>query len=90
VSRDTKALNREFFGLLCYILTSARGLMDEPKMYGPFRLLDAASRLISILEKYNMADDFLIEERKRIEEGKYSVMDEEEKFREFWEQVEIV
>ncbi|AGK62008.1 hypothetical protein Asulf_02045 [Archaeoglobus sulfaticallidus PM70-1] len=80
-------LNKEFFELLCYVLTSARGLMDEPKMYGPFRLVDTASRIISILEKHGIADDFLAEERKKIDEGKYSVMESEEKFKEFLDRI---
>lgn len=80
-------MDKEFFELLCYILTSARGLMDEPKMYGPFRLVDTASRLISILEKHGMADNFLKREREKIDEGKCSVMESEEKFREFLDEL---
>jgi|Deesub1362A_J573_1020465.scaffolds.fasta_scaffold00459_12 hypothetical protein len=88
VSAESKdSLNVEFFELLCYMLTSARGLIEEPGTYGPFRLVDAASRLISILEKYQIADNFLLIERKKIDEGKYSVMEGEEKFREFLDNI---
>lgn len=76
-------MNKEFFDLLCYVLTSARGLIDEPKIYGPFRLIETASRLILILEKHDMADEFLKKERKKIDEEKHSVMKSEEKFRGF-------
>jgi hypothetical protein len=76
-------LERDLFELFCFMISSARGLMDEPKAYGPFRIIDAMSRLISILEKHNLADEFLVKEREKIEEGKYSVMDSEEIFKEF-------
>ncbi len=82
-NNENRDLRDDFFELFCFMLSSARGLMDEPKDYGPFRIVDSVSRLISILEKHQLADDFLIKERKKIEEGKYSVMDGEEKFKEF-------
>ncbi|MBO8182501.1 MAG: hypothetical protein H0Z28_06880 [Archaeoglobus sp.] len=84
-NRDLKNrdLKDDLFELICFMLSSARGLMDEPKAYGPFRIIDSVSRLISILEKHQLADDFLVREKKKIEEGKYSVMDGEDKFREF-------
>ncbi|GAG33178.1 unnamed protein product, partial [marine sediment metagenome] len=42
-------LERGIFELLCYMIVSARNLEQETKMYGPFRLVDTASRLIEIL-----------------------------------------
>jgi hypothetical protein len=80
-------IKKDFFELLCFILSSARGLMEEPQVYGPFRLVDTASRIISILEKYQMADDFLLKEKSKIEEGKYSVMEGEDTFRGFLDQI---
>lgn len=35
----------EVFDLCVYIVTSAQGLKDEPKDYGPIRLLEVLSRL---------------------------------------------
>ena len=40
-----------YLELLCYLATSARGLIYEPKMYGPFRLAEAARRLILLIEQ---------------------------------------
>jgi len=37
----------EALDLLTFLLTAARGLMDEPLDYGPLRLLQAAERLCS-------------------------------------------
>ena len=82
-------INREFFELICFMLSSARGLMDEPREYGPFRLIDTAERLISILEKYGFADEFLQKQRLKIEEGKYSVMEGEDKFRKFLDELMV-
>ncbi|GAI08306.1 unnamed protein product, partial [marine sediment metagenome] len=52
-------LEKEIFELICYIMVSARNLDQETKMYGPFRLVDAASKLIEILEKNGIYDEFL-------------------------------
>ncbi|GAH77892.1 unnamed protein product, partial [marine sediment metagenome] len=35
-------LEKEVFELICYMLISAKNLDRETKMYGPFRLVDAA------------------------------------------------
>lgn len=82
-------LRKDLFELFCFMVSSARGLMDEPKVYGPFRIIDAMSRLISILEKHGLADEFLVREREKIEGGKYSVMDSEESFKEFLDSLVI-
>jgi hypothetical protein len=47
----SKQLNREFMELIGYLITSARGLIDEPKSYGPFRLIEGVSRLCETLLK---------------------------------------
>jgi len=62
--------------LVAFLATSARGCIDEPPLYGPFRLIDALSRLID-LPKYATClkdDDFLRKIKAEIEEKKYSVM----------------
>ena len=76
-------LNSDFFNLLAFLVTSARNCIEEPKLYGPFRLVDGASRLIGILEEAHMADEFFVEVRKKIEDGKYSVMDDKSEFTKF-------
>ena len=59
----------EFFALLAFLVTSARNCVEEPKLYGPFRLIDGASRLIEILEGAGIADEFLVEMRGKIDGG---------------------
>lgn len=39
-----------------WLLSSARGLMDEPLRYGPMRLMDAACRFGEYLERRGLAD----------------------------------
>lgn len=66
--------------LICYMATSACNLVGEPPMYGPFRLVDASSRLIDILEQAGAVNDVLVKARNLIEEKKYLVMHDEEAF----------
>ena len=50
---------RELFLLTGYLLASARGLYDEPAGYGPFRLLDAARRLVALMAGHDLGDPYL-------------------------------
>ena len=75
------------FKLLCYIVTSARNLVQETKMYGPFRLIDAGSRLIEILEREGSSDRFLSGVREMIEQNKYKVMTDKEGFIQFLDEL---
>ncbi|RLE08465.1 hypothetical protein DRZ78_01010, partial [Candidatus Aerophobetes bacterium] len=52
-------------------------------LYGPFRLIDGASKLIEILEGEGLADEFLLKVRKKIEDKKYSVMSSKNEFIKF-------
>lgn len=56
---NEESLHRDLFLLVGYLLTSAHGLYDEPPGYGPFRLMDAAGRLLGIMKSHSMADPFL-------------------------------
>jgi len=76
-------LERDLFDLVGYVLTSARNLLDETPLYGPFRLVDSASRLIAILDEAGMGSPRLLTLRREIEAGKYSVMADGPAFREF-------
>lgn len=58
-SAESETFRAALFRLVCYVVTSARGLVDEPKLYGPMRLITAASELIGIMEDLGLADEFL-------------------------------
>jgi hypothetical protein len=67
--------------LIAYMLTSARNLMDEPALYGPFRLLDGVSRLCELLIDAGHSDKaFLSELKEKIDNGKYAVMTDVDSF----------
>jgi hypothetical protein len=69
------ALDTELFELLGYLLTSARGLLDEPSEYGPLRLLEAASRLCAVMERGGSSEaESLKGMREGIDEGKFSIL----------------
>ncbi|MGA2791135.1 MAG: DUF6092 family protein [Candidatus Bathyarchaeia archaeon] len=69
--------------LVAFLATSARGCVGEPPSYGPFRLIDALSRLID-LPKYATClkdDEFLRKIKAEIDEKKFLVMTNDEAFR---------
>ncbi len=80
---DKRQLEEEIFALVGYMVTSARNLVDETPTYGPFRLVDAASRLIAILEEEGIASDRLRLMRNKIDSGKYCVMTDQDEFTAF-------
>jgi len=76
-------LEEKIFELVGYMVTSGRNLLDETPLYGPFRLVDAASRLILLLEDEEVISSRLSVIRERIDAGKYSVMTSPGEFRTF-------
>ncbi|MGI6485906.1 MAG: DUF6092 family protein [Tepidanaerobacteraceae bacterium] len=72
---------RDILDYMAYVVSSAKGCINEPKMYGPFRLVDSIEKFMALLKKYNLFDD---EEVNRVAEKianeKLSVMTDEEKF----------
>ncbi len=69
-----------FFDLFCYMSSSARGLVDEPKLYGPLRLLETMERIIDVMEENDISNEFYSEIKQDIKENKYTVMQDEEEF----------
>lgn len=67
--------------LICFMIVSARALVNEPKIYGPMRLVEATQRFICLVEHYGAHDELLAEVAKRIEEYPLDVLPEgEEEF----------
>ncbi|ASA78108.1 DUF6092 family protein [Thermococcus sp. 5-4] len=73
-------LSDKHFQLLAFLITSARGCIDEPKLYGPLRLLDAASRLIEIMEDEGKAGEEVLRLRELVEEAIDVLMYDQEEF----------
>jgi len=86
VLTEEPVTSKEFvYDLATYLLTSARGLIDEPLLYGPLRLIEGLSRLATISERAPCIerDDFLQAAKKKIDQNKYVVMQSEEEFTKF-------
>ena len=81
-----------FYDLFCYMAASARGLIDEPKEYGPLRLLQSMERLIDIIEEENQLEEKEIysEIKEMIEERKTLVTSDMEKFVELLDDIVLV
>lgn len=86
---EEKKLRYELLKLYCYMITSARGCIDEPKAYGPLRLLDSVERIITLLDNQGLADDFLREKRAEIATSKFLAGQDIEKFIEFMDKLVI-
>ena len=73
----TEDLTGELLLLIGFMLTGAHGLVDEPKSYGPARLVEAAGRLLDMMEERGMLDDSLKEIKGIIDHERFGPMDEE-------------
>jgi len=55
----------DFFEHLAFLIASARLCVDEPKLYGAFRLVDAASRLLGfVLHSRQLQDEQFLQQLK--------------------------
>ena len=65
-----------------YLVSCSRLSLEEPPIYGSFRLIEGASRLIAILDP-DGKDAFLDGARRRIEEHKLMMVDRHEEYAAF-------
>lgn len=70
-TRDDRA-----FRLAIFLVTAARDVVDEPAIYGPFRMVDAVDRLMAGV----FDDDFLGEIKPELEREKQKVMSDRDAF----------
>lgn len=77
------------FDILIFLVTSTRGCIDEPPLYGPFRLVDALSRLIDLYDRVPglKKDAFLTEIKAEIDRKKFLVMSDPEGFKKFLDEL---
>jgi len=87
LKNSANIFNDEHFKLLAFLITSARGCVDEPPLYGPLRLVDAAARLIEIMKKEGKTTNEILKLQKLIEEKKNLVMYDEEEFTTFLDEL---
>ncbi|MFC2029687.1 DUF6092 family protein [Chloroflexota bacterium] len=75
---SSPAVEAEFTALICYLICSARGLVGEPKLYGPSRLVEAARRLIHLADACGIHHATLEEVAQQIEENRLAALAEGE------------
>ena len=75
--------------LFCFMSSSARGLIGEPALYGPFRLVDSLEKIIIILENLGMSDEFMEKEKAKIAEKKLVAITDREAFVKFLDEIVI-
>jgi hypothetical protein len=75
------------YEVLAFLFSSAHILVDEPHLYGTFRLIDGASRLMGFaLESGQLEDDqFLRELKDDVDEKKFLLMTDEKTYLELLE-----
>lgn len=75
---NTDELKQELFLLTTYMISSARGLYDEPADYGIFRLIDSAGRLLTIMEAHGLNDPFITRIKQAIDDEREGNMDSDD------------
>jgi hypothetical protein len=76
LSANKRNGNDYLFEIALFLVTSAQGCLNEPPLYGPFRLLDAFSRLAEFPDYATelKSDTFLKEMKAIVDEKKFLVM----------------
>lgn len=72
----TSSTDSAAFRLATFLVTAARDVVDEPAIYGPFRMIDAVDRLLAPA----FDDDFLRAVQPELEREKYKVMSDRDAF----------
>jgi hypothetical protein len=81
------SLQLDLVAFLAYLAVSARGLVDEPREYGPFRLVDGISRLIALAAAAGVAGEGWTDLQGFVDEHKLEVMDPSADFSAFLDEI---
>lgn len=72
----------KLFELVVYLVSCARLSLDEPQIYGSFRLIEGVSRLVEVASELGLeVDDEVIAARDSIEREKLRMIDDHEGYR---------
>ena len=73
------------FDLAAFLVSSARGCLDEPPAYASFRLLEALERIIELQSKLPCVgeNNFMEKLRSEVEKNKFLVLRDPEGFKAF-------
>ena len=80
-------MDHKEFELLIYLITSAQGLLGEPRIYGSLRLTEAASKLCRIMLEKEPQNEGIKKLAERIDKDKGKALSQEE---EFWQMLKEV
>ena len=82
---SASGIDEFIFEYSIFLITAARGTLDEPKTYGALRLLDGITRLTDLYSKSPeiKPDKFLLEIRQEIQTSLDRAMKSEEMLTEF-------
>ncbi|MFC2029320.1 DUF6092 family protein [Chloroflexota bacterium] len=64
---NSDKLQSEAISLVCFFVVSARELFNDPKYYGPMRLMEATQRLVEMVESSGVRSELLAKVSQRIE-----------------------
>ena len=64
-------LTDELVRLVGFFLSSAQAIADEPHGYAVFRLLDAAGRLLDVMEGHGLLDESLLDIKEQVDRNRY-------------------
>lgn len=87
MSQPLVMTEEKLYELLAFLVSSAYLCINEPKLYGTFRLIDAASRLIEFSREGGQLEDdrFLQRFKESLDERKLLLMTDEGAYFEFLE-----
>ncbi len=74
---SAETLRQDLFSLITFLVVSASGLSNEPAGYGTFRLLEAAGRLMDIMEQNDLLDDALRRLKQQLDQQRSDSMDDQ-------------
>jgi hypothetical protein len=63
-----RPVDEELILLAAYLLSSGRGLIDEPQLYGTFRCIDAARRVLVLLRDRGLENSELLALHAKLED----------------------
>jgi hypothetical protein len=88
---NSDKLESEAISLICFLAVSARELMDDPKIYGPMRLMEATQRLIEMVESAGVHSELFTEASQRIEKFPLEALPEgEDEFVSFMDDLTVL
>jgi len=84
-SAQSNTPEQYLFEYALFHLTAAHGIINEPKVYGAIRLVDAVSKLSGLYSTTNALkpDPFLVEAKKKIDAELNTAITSEEEFMKF-------